>query len=96
MLCSQSCFLFRPELNLHARKEYLAQAIINSHTNSVGMGGSGEFQHELKEKMDVARIQLMIYTQLSERRGTQDALIKLDSQLLPIDVVSPIRINLSI
>ncbi|XP_005105150.1 nuclear pore complex protein Nup155 [Aplysia californica] len=76
-------------INLTQRLEYLSRAVIcaKSSTSRLGTSASGEFLHELEEKMEVARLQMQVYKCLSNMRNSHDveaAKNRLDSELLDI------------
>jgi len=88
------------KINLYQRLEYLSRAIIclkSCQTNlsmallfdDSEMKTSGEFLHELQEKMEVARIQLHILETLSKKSNVtstviQEAVTKLNANLFDI------------
>ncbi|KAG8599029.1 hypothetical protein GDO81_002854 [Engystomops pustulosus] len=79
--------LYRTDISLKQRIEYLSIAILSAKSSSgVSMLSDGEFLHELEEKMEVARIQLQIQGTLirrySHQPSTQNAVAQLDSQLM--------------
>uniref|UniRef100_A0A0B7BCT5 Nucleoporin Nup133/Nup155-like N-terminal domain-containing protein n=1 Tax=Arion vulgaris TaxID=1028688 RepID=A0A0B7BCT5_9EUPU len=76
-------------INLTQRLEYLSRAVIcaKSSTSRLGTSAAGEFLHELEEKMEVARLQMLVYKCLSNMGRTSDVEVaksKLDSELLDI------------
>ncbi|KAK7100912.1 nuclear pore complex protein Nup155-like [Littorina saxatilis] len=83
------------DLTLARRIEYLSRAIMcaKSATSVGGPTASGEFLHELEEKMEVARLQLQVYTALQRvaevaainiQVDIRDAQVSLQSDLLDI------------
>lgn len=63
-----------------------------SSTTHISSAADGEFLHELEEKMEVARLQLQVQKALSKlsssRMECQEALNRLDSDLLDLTIVS--------
>lgn len=85
---------FRNDVRLQQRIEYLSRAIMcaKSSTTHISSAADGEFLHELEEKMEVARLQLQVQKALSKlsssRMECQEALNRLDSDLLDLTIVS--------
>lgn len=82
-------------MTLELRLEYLARAIMSAKSCNLRTAGSGEgeFLHELKEKLEVARIQMQVYQALVKLNGSNpsrridQALAGLNSQLLDVTTV---------
>ncbi|XP_051876297.1 nuclear pore complex protein Nup155 [Pristis pectinata] len=78
------------EISLQQRIEYISRAILSakSSTATSSQAADGEFLHELEEKMEVARIQLLIQDTLarnySQHPSVQEAISQLDSELMDI------------
>ncbi|XP_006889597.1 PREDICTED: nuclear pore complex protein Nup155-like isoform X2 [Elephantulus edwardii] len=78
------------EISLQQRLEYIARAILSAKSSTAisSIAADGEFLHELEEKMEVARIQLQIQEtlqrQCSHHSSVQDAVSRLDSELMDI------------
>ena len=83
----------RTDVRLQQRIEYLSRAIMcaKSSTTHISAAADGEFLHELEEKMEVARLQLQVQkalSKLSSRPEWHEALVRMDSDLLDLTVVS--------
>ncbi|XP_020651332.3 nuclear pore complex protein Nup155 [Pogona vitticeps] len=78
------------EISLQQRLEYIARAILSAKSSTAisPIAADGEFLHELEEKMEVARIQFQIQEalqrQCSHHSSVQDAISRLDSELMDI------------
>lgn len=77
------------DVNLQRRIEYLSRAsmCIKSSEVRISLSSEGEFLQELEEKLEVARIQLLVLDALNSLPQTQpiwDAITKLNSDLLDI------------
>ena len=62
-----------------------------SSTTHISAAADGVFLHELEEKMEVARLQLQVQKALSKlpsRPECHEALVRMDSDLLDLTVVS--------
>ncbi|KAM6303695.1 nuclear pore complex protein Nup155 isoform 2-T2 [Podargus strigoides] len=82
--------LHSTEISLQQRLEYLARAILSAKSSPAisPTAADGEFLHELEEKMEVARIQLQIQETLQQQHShhssVQDAISRLDAELVDI------------
>ncbi|NXK00399.1 NU155 protein, partial [Corythaixoides concolor] len=82
--------LHSTEISLQQRLEYIARAILSAKSSTAisSIAADGEFLHELEEKMEVARIQLQIQEtlqrQYSHHSSVQDAISRLDAELMDI------------
>lgn len=87
-------FLFlrcSPQIDLTQRLEYLSRAIMCVKSGELAGESSrikiGELLHDLEEKMEVARVQLMIVNALKQKQSPHNqemALRRLNSQLIDI------------
>lgn len=81
------------DLSLSQRVEYLSRAIVcaKGSTLMTSVTTEGEFLHELEEKMEVAKLQMMVYNKLSSNSGnianSRDVLQALNSDLLDISAL---------
>ncbi len=95
------------EINLAQRLEYLSRAIMCVKSGEVGSssgrgggaGSVGELLHDLEEKMEVARVQVVIVEALQQLEGgeAREALSRLNAELLDIsqlyqDFAEPFRL----
>jgi len=76
------------EADLNTRRQYLSRAIVCMKSqNSLSVtesAFSGEFLHELEEKMDVARVQYQLMEVLKQVPGAGQAVAELNSDLFDI------------
>merc|ERR1719193_196125 len=74
------------ELNLHSRVEYLSRAIlcVRSGESGANSRGAGELLHHLEEKMEVARVHLMVLEAASNIPAAAGSISRLNSDLLDI------------
>ena len=58
-----SCFVFRSDIDLEGRLEYLSRAIMSAKSCNVRPSSisDGEFLHELEEKLEVAYYNIRYY-----------------------------------
>lgn len=80
-----------PSLTIHDRMEYLSRAVVTTKSsNATANSHEGEFLQEVEEKLDVARIQLKIFEELSKKASNQnnnDAMVKLNAKLFDISML---------
>ncbi|XP_029645165.1 nuclear pore complex protein Nup155 [Octopus sinensis] len=74
------------DLTLSQRVEYLSRAIAcaKGSTLMTSVATEGEFLHELEEKMDVAKLQMMVYNAFCTMQCNNEVLTALNSDLLDI------------
>ncbi|XP_067928624.1 nuclear pore complex protein Nup155-like [Watersipora subatra] len=79
------------EKNLQQRTEYLSRAIMSAKSAKFTMEmGDGDMLHELEEKLDVARVQMVVLEnvrrlqQTNKSNAVQNALTDLNSQLMDV------------
>ncbi|XP_066922124.1 nuclear pore complex protein Nup155-like [Clytia hemisphaerica] len=81
-----------PSLTIHNRMEYLSRAVVTTKSSSATANSNeGEFLQEIEEKLDVARVQLKIFEELSKKKSNSpemnDAMVKLNSKLFDISTL---------
>jgi len=74
------------ELKLSSRIEYLSRAImcVKSGEDGPTTSGAGQLLHHLEEKMEVARVQLMVLEAASNNSAAAGTISRLNSDLLDI------------
>nr|XP_047122862.1 nuclear pore complex protein Nup155-like [Hydra vulgaris] len=78
-----------PLLTIHDRLECLSRAVMSA--KSIVNFYEGEFLYELEEKLEVARIQLQLFDQLSQKKvaskKVEDTILQLNSKLFDISAL---------